>query len=221
MSDQTEGTYQPDVEPGQVSQSQAGEEPSFVTRDELRALLDEQLKPVIQSLTDKQVDNRLKKWEKAMTDKGYAVDDQMRREAERRIAFSELDSIVADDKPARPVAPQIDPRVKAVQEKEAELKRQYGVEITTDDQEYWDVRFDDPDPARYLSKFERALKDKSARVGQSQPQPGNPARAPVPQGATNSDDLMAEYKKKSLTIPSGSNEMRNLRAEYRRKGLDI
>ncbi len=205
MDDNLQAEYQPDQEAGLPSGEDTGAEPKYVTEETLQRMLaerDEQLKRSFQSLTDKQVsrvEKTLKQWEQRMSEEGLPVDDQLRQQARNRLALRELE--LMDDEPARNVGHRIDPRIEAVRAKEKELKARYGVDLSPDDDEYYDVNFSHPNPDRYIVQYESALRAKAERLNphaQSQAQ-GNPAsRVPAPAGAAtgnNIDNLTNELGK--------------------------
>lgn len=219
MSDQPEAIYQPEVEPGQASQEPStGEEPKFVTRDELIDLLQTEMKPIIQSLTDKQVDGRLKKWEERVKAKGFEVDDQMRQEVKRRLMLNELDSIEAEDASPRGVPPHVDRIVQDVTAKMRGLEEQYG-SLEQEDPEFKMVNFNDPNPDRFLFAYEAALSKAASRKASAPEQPsGNPnARTPSPPGSATGnrkEQLLAE-----LTALQNSRDWASQENQARRKQI--
>lgn len=226
MDDVSQAEYQPNQDAGQPSGEGMGAEPKYVTEETLERMLaerDEQLKRSFQSLTDKQVsrvDKKLKQWEQRMTEEGLPVDDQLRQQARSRLALRELE--LMEDEPAQGVDHRIDPRIEAVRAKENELKAQYGVDLSPNDDEYYDVNFSHPNPDRYLVQYENALRAKAERLNphaQSQPQ-GNPAsRVPAPAGSatgSNIDNLTTELGKlqsKPNRSPAEEKRRKELEAE--------
>ncbi len=222
MSDEQQATYPGTAEPGQASPLQ-GAPPKYVTEEGLLAFKEEVLRAV-QSMTDKQqsrVDKRLSDWETKRNAEGRKVTPQEKEAA--RVAF-EVQELESDGgQPAQAVAPALDPNVAKVNARIVQLNAEAGAEIGPDDPEYdeinWSVNPKDPQGTRFLSTYEKKLKEKKARLA-AQTLPANPARVPGPTGAA-SGDLMAEYKQEIAKVPPGSEASFQIRRKFREKGLQI
>jgi len=203
MSDEPQVEYQPDAEPGQVSEEPVGEQPQYVTEEVLRNLLSEsesRLSRQFQSLTDKsksQVDKQLGKWQEVLQAQGIAVSKDMLDNKRQELAIAQADRAIEDGEYSAQefTPPPIDrDKVDSVNLKMAKLQVDYGFVPNAADPEFKGLNWNDPDPDRFYSAYEARVKKMAQRLGKtvapSAPMPGNPAaRVGAPSGTPAGDRL--------------------------------
>ena len=192
-------------------EKQEGQQPTYVTKDELRAALEEQ-KRQLQSQSDKAQD-RIRKEMERLTKMGVTPDQAKVRD----VVLSEMEqeSPPPPQTTAKPKAEEADPVVKLAQ---ATLKKMGIESIDENEPEAKLVNTTTDDPVEFLASVKEAGKAKLLRL---QKQQDPTARIPGLASTGKSASLEQEYKERMSKIHGNVEQWHKLRTEYRAKGLQI